>query len=185
MSSPDWQRYLNFRCTGCGNCCRDTVVCLTDEDVRRISVGTRKSPLSFVKFYSHDEIAMSDNDPSWIRLKAGRRVMALKKIRGRCVFLDNPTNRCTIYEHRPVTCRDHPFNLTYSASGRLEKISLSRIVKCLHAWDGKVQRRELRTVNNWNERQQESYVAKIKAWHKTTSGRKRAKDFLRFLGLTV
>jgi Fe-S-cluster containining protein len=128
---------------------------------------------------------MSDNDPSWVRFGKQKRVMALKRIRDRCVFLDNATNRCTIYEHRPVTCRDHPFNLTYSASGALEKISLSRIVKCPHAWDGKIQRRELRHINNWNEQQQETYVSKIKAWHKAKRGRKSAKKFLRFLGFNV
>ena len=108
--------------------------------------------------------------------------MALKKIHDHCVFLENSTNRCTIYEHRPVTCRDHPFNLTFSAAGALEKISLSRIVKCPHAWDGKIQRRELRRVNDWNERQQEAYVVKIKAWHQIKNGRKSATEFLRFLG---
>jgi Fe-S-cluster containining protein len=185
MPFPDWRRYLKFRCTGCGNCCRDTVVCITDEDAQRICEGTGRSPLSFVRFYSHDEIAMSDNDPSWVRLNGGRRVMALKKIRDRCIFLDNASNRCTVYEHRPVTCRDHPFNLSFSSRGALQKISLSRIVKCPHAWDGNVRRRELRVINNWNERQQETYVRKIRAWHRIRSGRKSAKDFLRFLGLAV
>jgi Fe-S-cluster containining protein len=185
MPAPDWRRYLKFRCTGCGNCCRDTIVCLTDADVRRISEGTGKSPLAFVRFYSHDDIAMSDNDPSWVRLGKGRRVMALKKTHDHCVFLENSTNRCTVYEHRPVTCRDHPFNLTYSDSGALEKISLSRIVKCPHEWDGKVQRSELRRINDWNEQQQETYVSKIKAWHKVKTGRKSAKEFLRFLGFAI
>ena len=185
MTAPDWRRYLKFRCTGCGNCCRDTIVCITDADVRRISEGTGTSPLAFVRFYGHDEIAMSDNDPSWVRLNKGRRVMALKKTRDRCVFLENSTNRCTIYEHRPVTCRDHPFNLTFAASGALEKISLSRIVKCPHQWDGDIQRRELRRINDWNEQQQETYVSKIQAWHKVKTGRRTGKKFLRFLGFEV
>jgi Fe-S-cluster containining protein len=185
MTAPDWRRYLKFRCTGCGNCCRDTIVCITDADVRRISAGTGKSPLAFVRFYGHDEIAMSDNDPSWVRLGRSRRVMALKKIYDRCVFLENSSNRCTIYEHRPVTCRDHPFNLTFSASGVLEKISLSRIVKCPHKLDGSIQRRELRRINDWNEQQQEAYVSKIQAWHKIKGGRRSGKEFLRFLGFDV
>jgi len=185
MAGPDWRRYLKFRCTGCGNCCRDTIVCLTDADVRRISEGSGQNPRAFVRFYSHDDIAMSDNDPSWVRLGKQRRVMALKRTHDRCVFLANSTNRCTIYEHRPVTCRDHPFNLTFSTSGALEKISLSRIVKCPHEWDGKIQRRELRRVNDWNEQQQETYVIKIKAWHQIKMGRKSGTEFLRFLGFEV
>jgi Fe-S-cluster containining protein len=185
MTAPDWRRYLKFRCTGCGNCCRNTIVCLTDADVRRISEGTGKSPLAFVRFYTHDAIAMSDNDPSWVKLGKQRRVMALKTIRDHCVFLEHTTNRCTIYEHRPVTCRDHPFNATFSASGALEKISLSRIVKCPHEWDGRIQPHELRHINDWNERQQEAYVKKIKAWNQINTGRKTGTDFLRFLGFAV
>ena len=185
MPAADWRRLLKFRCTGCGNCCRDTIVCLTDADVRRISEGTGASPLAFVRFYSHDEIAMSDSDPSWVRLGKGRRVMALKTTHDHCVFLESASNRCTIYEHRPVTCRDHPFNVTFSARGVVEKISLSRIVKCPHAWDGNVPRRELRRINNWNEEQQESYVKKIKAWNQIRSGRKTGKEFLRFLGFDI
>jgi len=128
---------------------------------------------------------MSDSDPSWVRLGKGRRVMALKTTHDHCVFLESASNRCTIYEHRPVTCRDHPFNVTFSARGVVEKISLSRIVKCPHAWDGNVPRRELRRINNWNEEQQESYVKKIKAWNQIRSGRKTGKEFLRFLGFDI
>jgi Fe-S-cluster containining protein len=185
MAAPDWRRYLKFRCTGCGNCCRDTIVCLTDADVRRISEATGRSPRAFVRFYNHDEIAMSDNDPSWVRLGKERRVMALKTTHHHCVFLENATNRCTIYEHRPVTCRDHPFNLNFSTTGALERISLSRIVKCPHEWDGKIQRRELRRINDWNERQQEAYVEKIKAWNQLKTGRKTGTEFLRFLGFEI
>jgi Fe-S-cluster containining protein len=183
--APDWRRYLKFRCTGCGNCCRDTIVCLTDADVRRISEGTGQSPLAFVRFYGHDGIAMSDNDPSWVRLGKEKRVMALKTKDNHCIFLEHSSNRCTIYEHRPVTCRDHPFNVTFSPTKAIEKISLSRIVKCPHEWDGNVRRRELRRINDWNERQQETYVSKIKAWNRISTGHKTGREFLRFLGFEV
>ena len=185
MAPPDWQKYLKFRCTGCGNCCRDTVVCITDADVRRIVDETGKSPLEFVRFFTPDEVSMSTHDPLWIRFKGGNAVMALRSIHDRCIFLDNKTNLCTIYEHRPVTCRDHPFNATFSAGGTLEKISLSRIVKCPHAWDGNIRPRQLLRINQWNEEQQESYVKKIKAWNRIKTGRKTGREFLRFLGFDV
>jgi Fe-S-cluster containining protein len=185
MTAPDWRRYLKFRCTGCGNCCRNTIVCLTDADVRRIVEGTGKAALEFVRFYSHDDIAMSDNDPLWVRFGKKKLVMGLKTIYDRCVFLENSTNRCTIYEHRPVTCRDHPFNVTVSETGAVEMISLSRIVKCPHDWDGNIQRRELRRIDTWNEHQQEAYVEKIKAWNKLKTSRKTGPEFLRFLGFEV
>ena len=185
MAPPDWQKYLKFRCTGCGNCCRDTVVCITDADVRRIVEGTGKSPLEFVRFFTHDEISMSTHDPLWVHFKGEKTVMALRSIHDRCVFLDNQTNLCTIYEHRPVTCRDHPFHVTFSDSGAVEKISLSKIVKCPHAWDGNVSRRELRKVQSWNERQEESYLRKVRAWNRSKPTQKTRPEFLRFLGFAV
>jgi Fe-S-cluster containining protein len=185
MPSPDWQKYLKFRCTGCGNCCRDTVVCVTDADVRRIVDSTGESPLKFVRFFTHDEISMSTKDPLWVHFKDEKAVMALRSIHDRCIFLDHKTNLCTIYEHRPVTCRDHPFNVTFSDSGAVEKISLSKIVKCPHAWDGNISRRELRKVQTWNEQQEDSYVKKVREWNRSKAGQKTRPEFLRFLGFSI
>lgn len=185
MTAPDWHRYLNFRCTGCGNCCRNTVVCITDGDIRRIVEGTGKSPRDFVCFYTHDEVAVARDDQLWVHFDTGRSVMGLRAVRDHCIFLDNKTNRCTIYEHRPLTCRDHPFSIKFSDSGAIEKISLSRIVKCPHEWDGDNSRRELKRIASWNERQEESYVKKVKAWNQKESGLKTRPEFLRFLGFDL
>ena len=160
-------------------------MCITDGDIRRIVDGTGKSPLEFVRFYTHDEIAMSTHDPLWVKFSDQKAVMGLRSIRDHCIFLDNQTNRCTIYEHRPITCRDHPFNATFSDSGALEKISLSKIVPCPHAWDGNVSRRELRKVQTLNERQEESYVKKVRKWNARKTGPKTRPAFLRFLGFSV
>lgn len=185
MAGFDWTRYLKFRCTGCGNCCRDTVVCITDADVRRIVDGTGRSPLDFVRFYTHDEISMSTSDPLWIKLAGYKAVMGLRSTRDRCWFLDHETNLCTIYEHRPVTCRDHPFNVSVSRNGAVERISLSRIVKCPHAWDGHITRRSLRVIQTLNEHQEEAYIEKVKKWNKNKSGPRTRPAFLRFLGFSV
>lgn len=180
-----WEKYLKFRCTGCGNCCRDTVVCITDGDVKRIVDSTGLSPRKFVKFYDHDEISMSENDPLWVRFDSKKAVMGLRATHDRCVFLDNKTNRCGIYEVRPVTCREHPFNVTFSDSGAVEKISLSKIVKCPHEWDGNISKRELRRVQSWNEGQEESYLKRLRIWHKQKGQVRTPAGFLRFLGFSV
>jgi len=185
MAGFDWTRYLKFRCTGCGNCCRDTVVCVTDADVRRIVEGTGRAPMEFVRFYTYDEVSMSTSDPLWVKFSDRKAVMGLRSTRDRCWFLDHPTNLCTIYEHRPVTCRDHPFNVTVSDRGAIEKISLSRIVKCPHAWDGRITRRSLRAIQTWNERQEEAYLEKVKVWNKKKGGLRTRPAFLRFLGFSV
>src|SRR5262245_38713278 len=131
MAQQDWQKYLKFRCTGCGNCCRDTVVCITDGDIKRIVDETGKSPLEFVRFYTQKEISMSTSDPLWVKFNDQKAVMALRSIEDRCVFLDDKTNFCTIYEHRPVTCRDHPFNVTFSGTGAVEKFLSLRLSSAL------------------------------------------------------
>lgn len=180
----DWEKYLKFRCTGCGNCCRDTVVCVNDEDVRRIVDGTGRSPKDFVRFFTHDEIAMSHNDPLWLRFDKGRAVMGLRKIHDRCIFLDAKSNLCKIYDHRPVTCRDHPVNVTFSDSGAVVKMSLSRIVKCPHAWDGQTTKRELRRVQAANQRHENDYLNKVRAWNQRKDHPRTALQFLRFVGFS-
>ncbi len=128
---------------------------------------------------------MSTNDTLWVHFKDEKAVMALRSIQDRCVFLDNDTNLCAIYADRPVTCRDHPFNVTFSETGAVEKISLSKIVKCPHAWDGNISRRELRKVQTWNERQEELYLKKVRDWNHREQGLKTRSAFLRFLGFSV
>lgn len=185
MASFDWTRYLKFRCTGCGNCCRDTIVCITDADIRRIVEGTGRSPSEFVRFYTHDEVSMSKDDPLWVRFTGHKAVMGLRSTRDRCFFLDHQSNMCTIYEHRPVTCRDHPFNVSVSDAGAVEKISLSRIVKCPHAWDGHLTRKSLRAIQSWNERQEATYVEKVRQWNQKKAGTRSRPAFLRFLGFSA
>lgn len=184
MAEP-WEKYLRFRCTGCGNCCRDTVVCINDEDIRRIVDGTGKPPKEFVRFYTHDEIAMSHRDPLWLRFDKGDAVMGLGKIADRCVFLDNKSNLCKIYEYRPVTCRDHPVNVAFSDTGAVVKMWLSRIVKCPHAWDGNISKRELRRVQTLNQRHETAYLEKVRAWNQRKDGPRTASGFLHFLGISA
>ena len=184
MGEP-WEKYLKFRCTGCGNCCRDTVVCINDEDIRRIVDGTGKPVNEFVRFFTPEEIAMSHNDPLWLRFDKGKAVMGLRKTEDRCVFLDNKTNFCKIYEYRPVTCRDHPVNVTFSDTGAVVKMSLSRIVECPHAWDGDISKRELRQVQTINQRHEKAYLEKVRTWNQRKDGPRTASSFLRFLGFSV
>ena len=135
MAQQDWRKYLSFRCTGCGNCCRETVVLLTDADVSRIAAGTGRAPREFVRFFGPDAVEMGSRHPLWVRFDHGRAVMALKWQGGHCMFLESD-NRCSIYDHRPVTCREHPFNVTMSDSGASVKkgssmsSSTSRVAAC-------------------------------------------------------
>jgi Fe-S-cluster containining protein len=182
VGDDGWQRYLNFRCTGCGNCCRGTHVLITDEDVRRVEQGTGKAAIDFVRFVPEDDVALEKRSPWWIRLGSKRAALALKhRPGGACTFLDDE-NRCSIYEHRPVTCREHPFEPEVSDSGKLEFIGLSDIVDCPHDWDGRIKRRDVVKTSRWNERQSDAYLDEVQHWNRRRSGRKTRPGFLRFLG---
>ena len=181
MKQETWQKLLKFNCTGCGNCCRDTVVCLTDADVRRIVDEAGRAAHTFVQFYSEEEVALSKRSPFWVSLGKQKMIMGLRWTQGHCMFLDQD-NRCTIYDHRPVTCRQHPFDIQLSETGAVTHLSLSRVVDCPHDWNGSLTRRGLRSLLCWNDRQTVRYFAKVKKWNNTQDDPRTPRAFLQFLG---
>jgi Fe-S-cluster containining protein len=156
-------------------------VCLTDADVQRIIDGTGKAAASFVQFYDEDGVELAPSSPFWVAFADKPAVMALRSTHGHCVFLDRD-NRCTIYDHRPVTCRQHPFDIQLSKSGAVKHLSVSRVVDCPHGWNGKLTKRGLRTLLCWNDRQVTRYFAKVREWKRMREVTKTPKAFLKFLG---
>ncbi|HEY2386780.1 MAG TPA: YkgJ family cysteine cluster protein [Candidatus Binatia bacterium] len=178
----DWRHVLTFRCTGCGNCCRGTCVVVTDADVRRIVRGTGRALREFVRFVGPDDVALGARSGLWADLGGRRAVMALRWTRRRCVFL-GADERCTIYEHRPTGCRQFPFEVTLGDDDAIADASLSRIVECPHAWDGRVGARALTRVVHASESENAAYVERVQAWNRARIGRRSTAAFLRFLGL--
>ncbi len=182
MTDDGWQRYLNFRCTGCGNCCRRTQVLVTDEDVRRIERGVGLPVADFIRFVPEEDIGLEKRSPWWIRFGGRRAAMALRhRPGGACVFLDDE-NRCTIYEHRPITCHEHPFEVEVSDAGKLEFIALSDIVDCPHDWDGNISKRDVIATSRRNGKQSDAYLDDVQRWNRRRKGPKTRPAFLRYLG---
>ena len=76
----------------CGKCCYQTEMPLTKEDIERIErLG-----------YRREDFAIKVNG-----------VYRLRNVNGKCYFLDE-SNRCVIYDHRPIGCRIYPiiFDIT-------------------------------------------------------------------------
>jgi Fe-S-cluster containining protein len=70
----------------CGKCCYQTEMPLTEEDIERIEkLG-----------YRRQDFVVKVNG-----------VYRLRNVNGKCFFLDE-SNRCKIYEHRPIGCRIYP-----------------------------------------------------------------------------
>jgi hypothetical protein len=61
------QKFLKFRCTGCGNCCKDPLLPLTDQDVVRITQRTGDDPRDFVRWVDRDGIDMDDEPEAFAR----------------------------------------------------------------------------------------------------------------------
>ncbi|MBM3201060.1 MAG: YkgJ family cysteine cluster protein [Chlamydiae bacterium] len=96
-----YEKGLNFRCTGCGQCCTGApgFVWLTDKDIENLSLHLELPTKEFLKRYT--------------RFVHGRYSLTEKKPQYDCVFLKD--NKCSVYEARPVQCRKFPWwpqNLT-------------------------------------------------------------------------
>ena len=80
-------------CTKCGNCCRSLDVYLTEQDAQRISDGIH--------------IPIDDIMTEHIDQESAAEVGEWGKLRARpCAFLED--NLCSIYPHRPESCRTYP-----------------------------------------------------------------------------
>lgn len=80
-------------CTQCANCCRSLDVYLTPNDVRRLADGLHV-PVSEIETHYVDHESAQNVD-EWGRFKQRP-----------CALLDG--KRCSVYAHRPETCRTYP-----------------------------------------------------------------------------
>jgi len=84
MSVLDGEMCLKVRCS---KCCWDTQMILTPSDIQRIEkLG-----------YKREYFAFFDG-----------KYWRLKNVNGHCIFLDEKTGLCKIYENRPLGCRAYP-----------------------------------------------------------------------------
>ena len=79
---------MENKCEGCGRCCLETEMILSQQDIDLII--SNKSCNEFFVFKN------SNGD------------FQLKNIEGHCVFFDLTSKNCSIYEYRPQGCRFYP-----------------------------------------------------------------------------
>lgn len=84
---------MNLRCKGCGKCCYETEMIISEQDIERI--------LHHVNLISKREDFANKN-------KDG--LHQLKNTNGHCVFLNGSSQdkKCRIYPYRPQGCRFYP-----------------------------------------------------------------------------
>jgi len=183
------EQNLKFRCTGCGNCCKEPLLPLTDADVRRIARRTGDPPSEIVRFVDKNAIAMDDEPEAFVTLRQGKRVMILRHERGGCRYLGDD-DRCQIYTARPLGCRIFPFDPRWAKDGTLRRLKLIQAAECLYESDGVNDVDQMRTLHQAYEAATRDYQDKIATWNGLQTRRRReqknaqtAREFLSFLGL--
>ena len=98
MAEQPWYKDgLRFKCTQCGNCCTGApgYVWVNQAEVEAIAAELGESDVdAFEAEYVN---------------KVGIRRSLREFPNGDCVFFDNETRRCTVYNARPRQCRTWPF----------------------------------------------------------------------------
>src|SRR5437764_1206633 len=94
--------HLRFRCSSCGNCCRDLRVPLTHVDLRRLVDATGGSASQLVAWLPTHEVDLVGEPGSLVLLdhEACRSLMVLAQREGACVLLGSD-QRCAAYQARP------------------------------------------------------------------------------------
>ncbi len=180
---------LGFRCTGCGNCCKDLRVPLTAADLRRVLEATGSEASEVIEWLLPDAVDMTGEPGSFVWLERGRRaLMTLAQRDAACRFLGENA-RCTVYDARPASCRLYPFTASFGGRGGLSRLRLLSGTECESARDGHTDPHALRVADElrWSEHAQ--YLKQVEHWNRSQRQRARMghgqhgeREFLRFLG---
>jgi len=179
---------LRFRCTGCGNCCRDPLLPLTDADLHRVADHTGLPASEIIKWVDRHGIELSGEPESFVTLRTGRRVMVLRHVQGHCRFL-GADDRCTIYAARPLGCRIFPFDPDFNRKGEMVRLRMIEATDCPYEKDGKNSKVEIRTLHRQTEAELAAYHARVVEWNRAQRARVRRgltaatpREYLEFLG---
>lgn len=127
---------LRFECTECGKCCRVrgpyAHVYLNDKELRGLA---RLLGLSANEFRWRYTVC---DELGWTELVFEE---------DRCVFLDDESGRCTVYEARPSQCRTFPFWRNFAPDGEWtpEVAELCEGIGQGQVWDADLVEQTMRT----------------------------------------
>lgn len=91
-----FQDGLKFKCTQCGDCCTGApgYVWVNKEEVRAMAEVVNLDVAEF--------------EAKYVR-RVGVRLSLIEYPNGDCIFFDNQTRRCSVYNARPRQCKTWPF----------------------------------------------------------------------------
>ncbi len=177
-----------FRCTACGNCCRNLRVAVTGLDVARLTDATGLAPNDLVAWLAPDAVDMTGEPGSFVELEAGRRLMVLRQQDGACQLL-GADNRCGASAARPQDCRAFPFDFDPAPSpDAARRLTLLPLDGCEYASDGHNDAASLDAADRTRWQELYAYQALVARWnrrawhhrrlHKPVAG---ATEFLAFV----
>ncbi len=173
------EKHVRFRCHHSGHCCRDVICLPTPWDVIRIARETGADPRKFLEFIREGEIReVEDDDPTWIVVGGYRYLMALKRGRKGCRFLDKKSLKCKIYASRPLLCRLYPFKAQETRQGKVKGFTLHKDVGCPRHRDGKVDVAPLKKLFKQDQKHQQDYADLVAVFNRNKDHRTKPKDFL-------
>ena len=178
---------IEFRCTGCGNCCRSLRVAITTFDLTRLVRATQLAPGELVQWLTPDEVDMVGEPGSFVELSEGRRLMVLRQREGACRLLLHDDS-CGAYAARPRDCRAYPFDFE---PGPVRRLTLLPLAGCDYAMDGQNDPRVLAAEDGERWQELTRYQAQVAAWNRRAWHRRRLhkpiggpEDFLAHLSIT-
>jgi Fe-S-cluster containining protein len=182
-------QHLEFRCNGCGACCRALRVAVTHRDLRRLASGLRRRAVELVDWLAPDAVDMTGEPDSFVELSAGRRLMVLAQRGGACMLLD-AAQRCSAYAHRPRDCRLFPFDLSRDAAGSVTALSRLELEGCGDERGPSASLDELADLDGERWAELGEYRAHVARWNRLARHRRRFRQrvgdgeaFLAWLGL--
>lgn len=179
MVSAMGKDIVRFSCHHCGHCCTDVVCLPTPWDVGRIVKMTGADPYRFLEFLTLEEIDdVETSDPTWLECEDDRYIMALRRGKRGCHFLNKKTRSCTIYEARPILCRLYPFKLEETRNNEFKGFSLHADVSCPRHRDGAVSTKPLHDLYLEDDDHQDDYHELVDLFNERKYEGKEADDFI-------
>jgi len=109
QADPDntatWAKYSAKLCRHCAACCCSLSVEVRGPDLVRMGLIEEFSLQEDAKFIARKLI--KDRLVDHFHARTATFTLA-RRASGDCIYLDIKTRRCTIYDRRPDTCRNHP-----------------------------------------------------------------------------